>query len=312
VIAGAQGSKEVRSSGVNAGSPAHSRPVVPPFEDKLAANGIVLRTPTHEDVPTLAAAFADPVLGGEAGLPPLGEEQLHAMFEEQLPQWRATGQLVPYAILDGDTSELLGGATLRQLDATRHTIEIGYWLFAHARGRGVATRAVGALVDWLFANGVGRVEAVVRIGNTPSERVLERCGFVREGIKRRYLLHKGACVDATLFSRLKDDERQAGLSMLLVQTVRMPDEGIEAFQRFEAAVLPLLPKYEARLERRLRSLDGSVEIHVVSFSSREALESYRADPERQKHLPLLHESDATLELLEVTDLTEEMAHERTA
>jgi hypothetical protein len=100
--------------------------------------------------------------------------------------------------------------------------------------------------------------------------------------------------------------------MLLVQTVRVPDEGIGAFQRFEAAVLPLLPKYGARLERRLRSLDGSVEIHVLSFPSPEALESYRADPERQKHLHLLHESDATFELMEVTDLTEEMSDGRKA
>jgi RimJ/RimL family protein N-acetyltransferase len=173
--------------------------------DELSAGDIVLRVPVHDDVPVLATAFSDPVLGGEAGLPPLGEEQLHVVLDEQLPQWRASGQLVPYAIVDGQTGELLGGATLRQLDATRHMIEIGYWLFAQARGRGVASRAVAALLDWLFANGVYRVEAVVRIGNAPSERVLERNGFVREGIKRRYLLYEGTRVDATLFSRLRDD-----------------------------------------------------------------------------------------------------------
>jgi RimJ/RimL family protein N-acetyltransferase len=190
---------------MNAGTPSESLPVVPAFVDELGADDIVLRAPTHDDVPILAAAFTDPVLGGEAGLPPLGEEQLHAVLDEQLPQWRASGQLIPYAIVDRETGELLGGATLRQLDATRHSIEIGYWLFPRARGRGVATHAVGALLDWLFANGVYRVEAVVRIGNTPSERVLERSGFVREGIKRSYLLNEGTRVDATLFSRLRDD-----------------------------------------------------------------------------------------------------------
>jgi RimJ/RimL family protein N-acetyltransferase len=190
---------------MNAGTTSDSRPVAPPFVDEVVAGDIVLRAPVHDDVPILAAAFADPVLGGEAGLPPLGEEQLHAVLDEQLPQWRMSGQLVPYAIVDRETGELLGGATLRQLDATRHAIEIGYWLFEPARGRGVASRAVAALLDWLFANGLYRVEAVVRIGNTPSERVLERNGFVREGIKRRYLRHGGSRVDATLFSRLQDD-----------------------------------------------------------------------------------------------------------
>ena len=68
--------------------------------------------------------------------------------------------------------------------------------------------------------------------------------------------------------------------MLLVQTVRVPDEGIDAFRRFEAAVLPLLPTYEARLERRLRGPDGGVEIHILWFPSREALDGYRGDPKR--------------------------------
>lgn len=93
--------------------------------------------------------------------------------------------------------------------------------------------------------------------------------------------------------------------MLLVQTVRVPLEGIDALRRFEAAVLPLLANYGARLERRLRSLDGCVEVHIVSFPSREALDGYRADPRRRQHLPLLEESEAVVDLFEVTDITGE-------
>jgi hypothetical protein len=93
--------------------------------------------------------------------------------------------------------------------------------------------------------------------------------------------------------------------VLLVQTIRVPLEGVDAFRRFEAAVLPLLPEHEARLERRLRTSDGRVEIHIVSFPSREALDRYRTDPRRQEHLHLLHESQAAVDLVEVTDVTEE-------
>ena len=45
----------------------------------------------------------------------------------------------------------------------------------------------------------------MRLGNTASERVLERVGFEREGVKRRYLRHEGVRVDATLFALLADD-----------------------------------------------------------------------------------------------------------
>jgi RimJ/RimL family protein N-acetyltransferase len=87
----------------------------------------------------------------------------------------------------------------------RDTVELGYWLFVEARGRGVATRAVRAMIEHAQANGIARVEAHVRVGNTASERVLERAGFAREGVKRRLLRHGGARVDATLFAVVSPD-----------------------------------------------------------------------------------------------------------
>jgi hypothetical protein len=93
----------------------------------------------------------------------------------------------------------------------------------------------------------------------------------------------------------------------LVQVVRVPEDGIGAFQRFESAVLPPFPEHGGALERRLRTHDSRVEIHLVSFPSREPLESYLADSRRQEHLHLLHESSATAELLEVGDVTDDDA-----
>jgi hypothetical protein len=78
------------------GVPSDWRPV---FPAEINGEGIVLRMPVHDDVSILATAFGDPVLSREAGLPPLGEKQLHAALDEQFPQWRATGQLVPYVII---------------------------------------------------------------------------------------------------------------------------------------------------------------------------------------------------------------------
>jgi RimJ/RimL family protein N-acetyltransferase len=181
------------------------QPLLPVFPDELHPDGVLLRTPVHDDVPALAPAFVDPAVGGEAGLPPFGEAELHAFIDTMLPEWRARGQLVPYVIVDAGSGELLGGATLHHLDPTREVIELGYWLFAAARGRGVATRTVEALTGWAFASGFNRVEAAVRVGNEASERVLERAGFTREGVKRRFLRYLGGRVDATLFARLRDD-----------------------------------------------------------------------------------------------------------
>jgi RimJ/RimL family protein N-acetyltransferase len=161
---------------------------------------LLLRAPTQADVDGIAPAFRDPEVGGEAGLPPVDADTLREMIQEQLPWLRERGLLAPYVIEDTDTGRILGGANLRLFDPMRDTVELGYWLFVDARGRGVATRAVRALVEDSHSRGVVRVEAHVRLGNIASERVLERAGFEREGVKRRLLRHGGARVDATLFA----------------------------------------------------------------------------------------------------------------
>jgi len=102
--------------------------------------------------------------------------------------------------LSSDLEALRPSAYHSRFNPLRETVELGYWLFAHARGRGVATRTVRALAKHAFANGIVRVEAHVRIGNGASERVLERVGFEREGIKRRLLRHGDRRGDEPLFA----------------------------------------------------------------------------------------------------------------
>jgi RimJ/RimL family protein N-acetyltransferase len=175
------------------------------FPETVSAAELLLRAPTDADVDVVAPAFRDPQVGGEAGLPPVGADALRALLHEQLPLLRDRGILAPYVIEDTETGQILGGANLSRFDPLRDVVEVGYWLFVGARGKGVATRSVRALVDHAFANGIVRVEAHVRVGNLASERVLARLGFEREGVKRRLLRHGGARVDAALFALVAAD-----------------------------------------------------------------------------------------------------------
>jgi RimJ/RimL family protein N-acetyltransferase len=180
----------------------NARPSTYTFPETLRAGELLLRSPTDADIDEIAPAFRDPAVGGEAGLPPVDKPTLRAMLQEQLPWLRDRGLLAPYIIEDTGTRAILGGANLRLFDPMRDTVELGYWLFVEARGRGIATRTVSLLVDDSHTRGINRVEAHVRIGNTPSERVLERAGFEREGVKRRLLRHDRRRVDATLFAHV--------------------------------------------------------------------------------------------------------------
>jgi len=175
------------------------------YPEELRVDELWLRPPGEDDVERIAPAFRDPDVGGEAGLPPMDADELLTMMREMLPEMRASGMLAPYLIEDTRTGELLGGFTLHHLDRMRDSVELGYWLFPEARGRGVATRAVRAGAEHALANGIYCVEAHVRVGNDASERVLERAGFEREGVRRRFLRYRGRRVDATLFTRLAPD-----------------------------------------------------------------------------------------------------------
>jgi hypothetical protein len=87
------------------------------------------------------------------------------------------------------------------------------------------------------------------------------------------------------------------MTVVYVLVARVPPAGVEAFQRYEAAVLPLLAEHGGRLARRLRTGDGAVEVHLVEFASAGGFDAYRAE-----HAALLETSGARMELLAVEDV----------
>jgi [ribosomal protein S5]-alanine N-acetyltransferase len=56
-----------------------------------------------------------------------------------------------------------------------------------------------------------RIEAAAQPENIGSVRLLERCGFEREGLARRYLKINGEWQDHLLFALLADDRAVRGL-----------------------------------------------------------------------------------------------------
>jgi RimJ/RimL family protein N-acetyltransferase len=169
-------------------------------EDGLRDGDLVLRLPRPEDVDVIAAAFADPEIREDGNLPSFGREELLASLPH-LPEIAASGRLLPL-VAEQPRSAIVGGGQLHHLDAERAIVEIGYWLFPQARGRGLATRIARLLAEHAFSLGVLRVEAYVNVGNVSSDRVLDRASFTREGVVRSLPKPDGTRVDKTLYSLL--------------------------------------------------------------------------------------------------------------
>jgi RimJ/RimL family protein N-acetyltransferase len=87
------------------------------------------------------------------------------------------------------------------------TATFGYWLAREFWGRGIATDAARTLARHAFAErGVHRLEAMVFEPNVASARVLEKAGFVREGLLRdAYVQRDGARCHGFLYARLATD-----------------------------------------------------------------------------------------------------------
>jgi RimJ/RimL family protein N-acetyltransferase len=180
--------------------------IVPP--DPPLSDGVVtLRLFTLDDIPDVVRGCRDPdVVRWTAWIPPNYTERDAREFIEGQAQSRAEGTDVTFAMVDAGGGELLGGVGLHGVDREEGSAQIGYWVGIWARNRGVATRAAVLLSTWALRElELGRLELMTFPGNTASERVAEKAGFVREGLLRQYTLTREGRRDATMWSLLPAD-----------------------------------------------------------------------------------------------------------
>jgi ribosomal-protein-alanine N-acetyltransferase len=93
-----------------------------------------------------------------------------------------------YVMQGRKDSAIRGCFDLRQPE--RYRLEFGYVLARPWWGQGLMTEALCEVVEWALAQpAIFRIGAVCDVENAASARVMEKCGLVREGLLRRYLVH---------------------------------------------------------------------------------------------------------------------------
>ena len=107
--------------------------------------------------------------------------------------------------VDGTPCGVVGCTALEWQDKRT---SVGAWLGKGVEGRGVAHRALNAIIDQLFANSIHRIEAFHAMGNERSDHMLKSLGFTEEGVLRDHEVLHGKPVDDVVFSLLSTDERE--------------------------------------------------------------------------------------------------------
>lgn len=119
----------------------------------------------------------------------------HAEHGERLVDW--------LILLDGAAVDAVTiGNIVRGPFQSAH---LGYSVEERHNGRGIATSAVRRALDAAFDQLLlHRVEAGTLTDNIASQRVLDKCGFVRIGISPNHLCIAGEWRDHVLFARTKE------------------------------------------------------------------------------------------------------------
>lgn len=112
-----------------------------------------------------------------------------------------------YGLFEEASEALIGGLTLSNVRrGVTQSASLGYWLGRPHVGRGRMSAAVRAIIPHAFGTlRLHRIEAATMPDNAASMRVLEGCGFAREGFARRYLKINGVWQDHILFALLAED-----------------------------------------------------------------------------------------------------------
>ena len=155
---------------------------MPAIEPPVLRDGdLTLRPPRLDDADAVTAACEDAAIQRWTGVPSPYRREHADSWLSGLPAQAQAGEALTLLGESGD-GRLAGSFSLLELSRGGGYGEIGYWVAAGLRGRGIATRAVGLLHAWgVETLRLRTIEILVHRDNAPSRAVALRAGFTDTG-----------------------------------------------------------------------------------------------------------------------------------
>lgn len=149
---------------------------------------VTLRPPIELDVPKIYEACQDPLIPRFTTVP-AEYTMAHALdFVQRVPTSLELRREIPFVIEFGvgQEREFAGVISFHSISLENHRAEIGYWMHAPMRAKGIGTIAAKIITNYGFLTlGLRRIEAAVDLDNAASQRLLMSAGFTREGVLRQ-------------------------------------------------------------------------------------------------------------------------------
>jgi [ribosomal protein S5]-alanine N-acetyltransferase len=171
---------------------------------RLRGQRVELRSLTAQDAPAIFEIFGDPEVMTFWSSPPLPDVAAAAGMIDEIDDLFRTRRLFQWGICRRDGDEVIGTATLWQVDRAHRRAELGIALGRRAWGQGFASDALSLLIGFSFGTfDLHRLEADIDPENQRSLRLFERHGFRREGYLRERWHHLGQVRDGVFLGLLR-------------------------------------------------------------------------------------------------------------
>lgn len=110
---------------------------------------------------------------------------------------------INWAITLNGSDDFIGIIGLYVIKKENFRAEIGYMLLPEHHNNGYVSEAIGRVLEYGFGDlKLHSVEAIIDPENTPSERVLQKNGFVKEAHLRENEFWNGRFLDTVIYSKL--------------------------------------------------------------------------------------------------------------
>jgi ribosomal-protein-alanine N-acetyltransferase len=178
---------------------------------RLETKRLILRPLSLKDTDFLLRHFSDEDVNMYSSYQKLEREGVIDFYKKFIEPGRPTRFRL--GIMLKETGELVGTLGYHNLSKIDHSAEIGYDLEKAYWGKGIMTEAVEALTRYGFERmNLNRIAATADSENSRSIRLLERSGFLKEGLLRDHCYYKGRFHDEVIYSLLQKDWEQRRIS----------------------------------------------------------------------------------------------------
>lgn len=146
----------------------------------LETSRLTLRPFVAEDFDAMHEMRADAEVARYLYQGPLSEDETRQLLTKKISDsaWAREGDWLSAAVVERASGTTVGDIGLEWLSERDRTAEIGFVFDPRHQGKGFATEAAGALIDWAFTSaGIHRVIGRTESRNSASARVLEKLGM---------------------------------------------------------------------------------------------------------------------------------------